>query len=555
MEENSIKSTCLSSYSVEIDDGEEEEEDGLKKMMFLNGPIRGNEKEDVTYVDEIMSLRDEKELLLHIDSREWIQLKRRRLQQYGGTPGKSTKRLPAFLRYASRKLVEMGLFPKEYPPNHVLINEYEKGQGIMSHKDGPLYYSNVVILSLLGSCRFDFHNKVPRRDDEPHSSLLVLPRSLLKFQRSKYKDYWHGIKASTCDIIKSHTSNRGDHALGHIIPRGSRRVSLTFRHVFQLKKKKKKKRRGRLRWAVNVSEFDPVEKENSKDFLSLLSMCSERKDERDKVLRYRRWEDKKRALFSRLLTRAACVSTFPGRKRDEIVIKRTKGGKPFLSTSSSLKSSDDEIPNFNFNVAHDGDFVILCSEPVLLCGVDVCGRQGPKDRTSLRSVSEWFELFEDHFDSEEWKWIRHADKPEEQLSVFRLLWSCKEAFTKARGDGLACRLRRCTFRREEEDDYEKKSLYRLKLYFDNIERSDWDFVSILFAGDHWITVARTSPSKAIDANGEFKCTFRLPGVGLGDDDDDDDDDAGGRGERGPNVIDFDILKAKDLRSILLLLQN
>ena len=28
-------------------------------------------------------------------------------------------------------------------------------------------------------------------------------------------------------------------------------------------------------------------------------------------------------------------------------------------------------PNWNFNVSHEGDFVVLASEPVCICGVDV----------------------------------------------------------------------------------------------------------------------------------------------------------------------------------------
>lgn len=32
--------------------------------------------------------------------------------------------------------------------NHVLVNEYRPGEGIMSHQDGPLYAPAVAILSL-----------------------------------------------------------------------------------------------------------------------------------------------------------------------------------------------------------------------------------------------------------------------------------------------------------------------------------------------------------------------------------------------------------------------
>eukprot|EP00938_MAST-03A_sp_MAST-3A-sp1_P000934 g934.t1 len=312
--------------------------------------------------------------------------------------------------------------------------------------------------------------------------------------------------------------------------------------------------RGRLRWASNVSSFDPEEKEKDKEFLELLSLCSDSKEEREKVMRYRRWEDKKRALFSRLLTRCACVSTFRKRKREDIVIKRTKGGKPFLAMNRTEDENRD-LPNFNFNVAHDGDWVVLCAEPVLLCGVDVCGRQGPREGTSVR---EWFELFKDHFSVEEWNWIRCDDnnkerEPKDQLSVFRLLWSCKEAFTKARGDGLACRLRRCTFRRrdiEKKKENTLKTFYRLMLRFDNVERRDWDFVSMLLSDDHWITVSRASPSEAIDAYGEFKRTFSRVDVGICDDDDDDDVDLCDDKDKKSPSMKFRILKANDFRSIL-----
>lgn len=33
-------------------------------------------------------------------------------------------------------------------PNHVLLNAYKPGQGIMPHQDGPLYHPGVCILSL-----------------------------------------------------------------------------------------------------------------------------------------------------------------------------------------------------------------------------------------------------------------------------------------------------------------------------------------------------------------------------------------------------------------------
>ena len=99
-----------------------------------------------------------------------------------------------------------------------------------------------------------------------------------------------------------------------------------------------------------------------------------------------------------------------------------------------------------------------------------------------------------------------------------------------------------------------KSFYRLMLRFDNVERRDWDFVSMLFSDDHWITVSRASPSEAIDAHGEFKRTFSRVDVGVCDDDDvilceDDNVDLCDDKEKSPS-IKFRILNANDFRSIL-----
>ena len=61
----------------------------------------------------------------------------------------------------------MGHLPSENPANHVLLNEYTPGQGIMPHVDGNLFFPTITTLNL-GShtilkfydppSRFDIHN-------------------------------------------------------------------------------------------------------------------------------------------------------------------------------------------------------------------------------------------------------------------------------------------------------------------------------------------------------------------------------------------------------------
>ena len=49
---------------------------------------------------------------------------------------------------AARLAQDTHAFGAEQLPNHVLVNAYLPGQGIMPHQDGPLYYPGVCIISL-----------------------------------------------------------------------------------------------------------------------------------------------------------------------------------------------------------------------------------------------------------------------------------------------------------------------------------------------------------------------------------------------------------------------
>lgn len=39
------------------------------------------------------------------------------------------------------------------------------------------------------------------------------------------------------------------------------------------------------------------------------------------------------------------------------------------------KTDRKRAPNFNFNVSHEGDYVVLASEPLCICGIDVAAPQ------------------------------------------------------------------------------------------------------------------------------------------------------------------------------------
>ncbi|KAF7456111.1 alpha-ketoglutarate-dependent dioxygenase alkB 6 [Cryptosporidium felis] len=170
-----------------------------------------------------------------------VKLKGRSTQVWGGTvtsEGIENKReLPEWLSSIAQSLVETHIFSPETPPNHVLINQYELNMGILPHKDGPLYFPRVAIVSLESDVLFDFWN--PLDQEKPHStsplfSLLVPRLSLLVFQDQCYSELLHGISSRNEDLLSQYNvTNLGD--FPHLNPnspiRRGFRTSLTFRHV------------------------------------------------------------------------------------------------------------------------------------------------------------------------------------------------------------------------------------------------------------------------------------------------------------------------------------
>ena len=100
---------------------------------------------------------------------------------------------------------------------------------------------------------------------------------------------------------------------------------------------------GRLRWAVDVGErWAPAPPELAL-LLSLLPA-----EESEAVGRFRQEADRKRALVSRLLQRAAAAAVL-GVAHGAVLIRRTKGRKPYAANLEGRGAA----PNFNFNVSHE----------------------------------------------------------------------------------------------------------------------------------------------------------------------------------------------------------
>ncbi|KHN71489.1 Alpha-ketoglutarate-dependent dioxygenase alkB -like protein 6 [Toxocara canis] len=93
----------------------------------------------IRYIRNFITVEEEELFLSEIYAApkpKWQQLLNRRLQNWGGIVGKkaliSDDNMPKWLNFVIDKLMSLpDAFPAENRPNHVLINEYQPGQGIM----------------------------------------------------------------------------------------------------------------------------------------------------------------------------------------------------------------------------------------------------------------------------------------------------------------------------------------------------------------------------------------------------------------------------------------
>ncbi|KAJ8754525.1 hypothetical protein K2173_005686 [Erythroxylum novogranatense] len=188
--------------------------------------------------------------------------------------------------------------------------------------------------------------------------------------------------------------------------------------------------RGLQRWIVDISKWDPA----SLDFSLALSVLPQH--EHSSITRFVKLEDRKRALVSRLL-QYALVCKVLGIPHNEIIIKRTMEGKPYLECGQVSM----DFPNFNFNVSHHGDYVAIASEPLCLVGVDTVCCIKPK----IQTVTEFIRNFISCFSTLEWHIILSAGANDEILDAFYRYWCLKEAYVKAIGCGVTYGLDRVEF--------------------------------------------------------------------------------------------------------------
>ena len=130
------------------------------------------------------------------------------------------------------------MFEKGKLPNHVLINEYLPGQGIMAHTDGPLFHPIVTTINCGSHTLLDFYKRLDNSQPQQlklEFSFLLERRSLLILQGDLYHNYLHSIAERDTDVIsgaaiKNLAMCGGEFSEGEPSRRDVR-LSLTIRHV------------------------------------------------------------------------------------------------------------------------------------------------------------------------------------------------------------------------------------------------------------------------------------------------------------------------------------
>lgn len=215
------------------------------------------------YISEFITQEEEETILDKIASApkpRWKQLSRRRLQTWPAAlindkvidaPLPPWLEEPIITRLQSLHLEndadsQLHIFSNSphKRPNHVLINEYPPGVGIMPHKDGAAYHPVVCTVSLSASICLNIHEM--KEDGTlnriPVGRILQEPRSLLITTADLYTNYLHGIDDITEDTELSEQTIANWALLrpGTTFHNGRNprqtRTSLTYRDVLNVSK-------------------------------------------------------------------------------------------------------------------------------------------------------------------------------------------------------------------------------------------------------------------------------------------------------------------------------
>lgn len=227
-----------------------------------------------------------------------------------------------------------------------------------------------------------------------------------------------------------------------------------------------------VRWAFPCGRWAP-----GRDDWLLCARCVQ-PEEKQRIAQFMFTRDAKAAMAGRLLIRKFIAENLQI-PWDKILLDRTAKGKPFL-----VSGVPPQLPNFNFNVSHQGDYAVLAAEPEVQVGVDIM----KTDRPGSGSTEEFFRIMHRQFTEREWHSIKCMGSDWAQLDMFYRLWALKESFIKAVGVGLGFNLQRIEFEVRPLHMETARVYTQTKMRLDD-EDENWSFEEMLLDEKHHVAVA------------------------------------------------------------------
>ncbi|WLS04232.1 alpha-ketoglutarate-dependent dioxygenase AlkB [Shinella oryzae] len=177
------------------------------------------------YIREFLSREEEGAIEDWLDTGEWSNTLKRRVQHFGYLYDYRARAvnadaylgtLPEWLETLAERLVTRGYAIDL--PDQVIANEYLPGQGISAHIDcAPCFDDTIISISLLSQCEMVFRERSGSRS----LAVVLRPRSGIVLKGASRYDWTHEIPARKSDVVDGAKVDR----------RG--RISLTFRKVIQ----------------------------------------------------------------------------------------------------------------------------------------------------------------------------------------------------------------------------------------------------------------------------------------------------------------------------------
>ena len=216
-----------------------------------------------------------------------------------------------------------------------------------------------------------------------------------------------------------------------------------------------------------VTRCGQVSDELANSYCHLLS-----DDERQRNQRFRFAADRRKDLIARALLRTQLAAQLM-QPPESIVFKRGEHGKPALLSDNPLAD------NLQFNLSHAGDWIVLAmaNKPV---GVDV-------EFTSRNN--DVLAIADRYFFGKEIDELQTFNSDEQRQRFFDY-WTLKEAYMKARGEGLSLGLSNFGFSIKKNSDI---SIHMKPILNDS--PSDWQFFCVTPHADYRLAIALNSMVK------------------------------------------------------------